>query len=118
MKPFTNGEFTKDRMIKTAAQLSSDKPDIQRAFKDIQLSARTIAPLVDMPSGSIQEQLNQVIAKSQLVSLELNGFTDITGCAQLYISIKYLLEDSMVNKELLDLASLPNTTTGRQWRVD
>ena len=33
MKPFTDGEFIKECMIKVAAQLFPDKPDIQRAFK-------------------------------------------------------------------------------------
>ena len=43
MKPFTNGEFIKNCMVKTAAQLFPDKPDIQQIFMDIQLSARTVA---------------------------------------------------------------------------
>ena len=48
MKPFTDGEFIKDCMIKTGANWFPDKPDIQRAFKDIQLSARTVAQRVDI----------------------------------------------------------------------
>ena len=43
MKPFTNGEFIKNCMVKIAAQLFQDKPDIQQIFMDIQLSARTVA---------------------------------------------------------------------------
>ena len=42
MKPFTDGEFIKECMIKVAAQLFPDKADIQRAFKDIPLSASSL----------------------------------------------------------------------------
>ena len=114
MKPLIDGEFIKNctSIIKTAAHLFSDKPNIQRV-KDIQLSARTVASRVDMLSGNIQEQLDQDIAKLQLVSLVLDEFTDITGCAQLCILIRYVLENSIVKKELLDLVSLRNTTAGQ-----
>ena len=54
MKPFTDGEFIKDCMNKTATQLFPDKLDIQTAFKDIKLFARTVAQRVDMLSGNIQ----------------------------------------------------------------
>ena len=91
MKLFTVGEFIEDCIFKTAAKLFPDKPDIQRAFRHIQLSARTVARRVDMLSGSIQEQLDQDIAKSQFVSLVLNESTDIAGCAQLCIFIRYIL---------------------------
>ena len=37
-----------ERVIKVAAQLFPDKADIQRAFKDIPLSARTVARRADM----------------------------------------------------------------------
>ena len=43
MKPFNNGEFIKNYMVKTAAHLSPDKPDIQQMFMDIQRSTRTVA---------------------------------------------------------------------------
>ena len=39
--------------------------------------------------------------------------TDITGCAQLGIFIRYGLENWIVKEELLNLVSLPNTTTGQ-----
>ena len=48
MKPFTDGEFIKERMIKVAAQLFPDKADIQKAFKDIPLSAMAVARRADM----------------------------------------------------------------------
>ena len=55
MKPFTDGEFIKDCVTKSAAQLFPAKPDIQRGFIDIQLSTRTVARRVEMLSGNIQE---------------------------------------------------------------
>ena len=88
MKPFTDSDFFIDCMIKTAAQLFPDKPDMQKTFKHVQLSAKTVARRVDMLSGNIQEQLDQDIAKSQFVSLALNESTDITGCAQLCIFVR------------------------------
>ena len=112
MKPFTDGEFIKECMIKVAAQLFPDKPDIQRAFKDIPLSARTVARRADMLSSNIKDQLNEDIRKSEFVSLALDESTDITGSAQLCIFIRYVFENS-IKEELLNLVSLPKTTTGQ-----
>ena len=69
MKPFTDGKFIKECMIKVAARLFPDKPDIQRAFKDIPLSARTVARRADMLSSNIKDQLDEDIKKSEFVSL-------------------------------------------------
>ena len=90
-----------------------DKADIQRAFKDIPLSARTVARRVDMLSSNIVDQLNENIRKSGFVSLALDESTDITGSTQLCIFIRYVFENLMMKKELLDLVSLPKTTTGQ-----
>ena len=114
MKPFTDGEFIKECMIKVAAQLFPDKPDIQRAFKDIPLSARTVAWRADMLSSNIKDQLDENIRKSEFVSLALDESTDITGSAQLCIFIRYVFENSIMKEgRLLDLVSLPKTTTGQ-----
>ena len=111
MKSFTDGEFIKECMIKVAAQLFLDKADIQRAFKDIPLSARTVARRADMLSSNIEAQLDEDIRKSEFVSLALDESTDITGSAQLCIFIRYVFENSIMKEELLELVSLPKTTT-------
>ena len=113
MKPFTDGEFIKECRIKVAAQLFPDKADIQRAFKDIPLSAKTVARRANMLSGNVEDQLNEDIRKSEFLSLALDESTDITGSAQLCIFIRYVFENSVMKEELLDLASLPKTTTGQ-----
>ena len=61
MKPFADGEFIKECMIKVSAQLFPDKADIQRAFKHIPLSARTVARRADMLSSNIEDQLDDDI---------------------------------------------------------
>ena len=113
MKPFTDGEFIKERKIKVAAQLFPHKADIQRAFKDIPLSAMAVARRADMQTSSIEHQLDDDIRKSEFVSLALDESTDITGSAQLCIFIRYIFENSIMKEELLDLVSLPKTTTER-----
>ena len=113
MKPFTDGEFIKEHMIKVAAQLFPDKADIQRAFKDVPLSARTVAWRADMLSSNLEDQLDDDIRKSEFVTLALDESTDITGSTQLCIFIRYLFENSIIKEELLDLVSLPKTTTGQ-----
>ena len=100
-------------MIKVVAQLFPDKADIQRAFKDIPLSARIVARRDDMLSSNIEDQLDQDIRKSEFVSLALDESIDITGSAQLCIFIRYVFENSIMKEELLDLVSLPKTTTGQ-----
>ena len=113
MRPFTDGEFIKERMIKVAAQLFPDKVDIQRAFKDISFSARTVARRADMLSSNIEDQLDDDIRKSEFVTLALSESTDITGSAQLCIFIRYVFENSIMKEESLDLVSPPKTTTGQ-----
>ena len=66
-----------------------------------------------MLSSNIKDQLDEVIRKSEFVSLALDEYTDITGSAQLCIFIRYVFENSIMKKELLDLVSLPKTTTGQ-----
>ena len=61
MKPFTDGEFIKECMIKVAAQMFPDKPDIQRAFEDIPLSARTVVRRADMLSSNIKDQYQYLL---------------------------------------------------------
>ena len=90
-----------------------EKADIQRAFKDIPFSARTVARRIDMLSSNIVDQLDENIRKSGFVSLALDESTDITGSAQLCIFIRYVFENLMMKEELLDLVSLAKTTTGR-----
>ena len=86
-------------MIQVAAQLFSDKEDIQRAFKDIPLSARTVARRADMLSSNIEDKLDEDIRKSEYVSLALDKSTDITGSAQLCIFIRYVFENSIMKEE-------------------
>ena len=45
--------------------------------------------------------------------MALDESTDITGSAQLCIFIRYVFENLMMKEELLDLVSLPKTTTGQ-----
>ena len=66
---------------------------------------------MDKLSESIQVQLGEDISKAQFVSLALHDCIDIIGCAQLSIFIRYVFESSIMKEELLDLISLPRTTT-------
>ena len=66
---------------------------------------------MDKLSKSIQVQLGEDISKAQFVSLALDQYIDITGCAQLSIFIQYVFESSFMKEELLDLMSLSRTTT-------
>ena len=93
--------------------LSCHKPDIQRAFKDIPISARTVARRADILSSNIKDQLHEDIRKSEFVTLALDESIDITRSAQLCIFIRYVFENSIMKEELLDLVSLPKTTTGQ-----
>ena len=45
--------------------------------------------------------------------MALDESTDITGSVQLCIFIRYVFENSIMKEELLDLVSLPKTTTER-----
>ena len=62
-----------ERMIKVAAQLFPDKADIQRAFKDIPLSARTIAQRADMLSSNMMYQINLIKWKLILFKKQLQN---------------------------------------------
>ena len=108
-KPFVEGEFVKDCMLKVAEIVCPDK---QPAFQNVSLSRMTITRRVEEIGTDIKEQLNSDVEKYVSVSLALDESTDIGSTAQLLVFIRGVTEDFQISEELFAMVSLKDRTRG------
>ena len=108
-KPFSEGEFVKDCMLKVAEIVCPDK---QRAFQNVSLSRMTITRRVEEIGSDINDQLKSDIEKYVSVSLALDESTDIGSTAQLLIFIRGVTENFQISEELFAMISLKDRTRG------
>ena len=108
-KPFLEGEFVKDCVLKVAEKVCPDK---QRAFQNVSLSRMTISLRVEEISSDINDQLKSDMEKYVSMSLALNESTDIGSTAQLLIFIRGVIEDFQISEELFAMLSLKDRTRG------
>ena len=108
-KPFSEGEFVKDCMLKVAEIVCLDK---QRAFQNVSLSEMTITCRVEKIGSDINDQLKSDIEKYVSVSPALDESTDIGSTAQLLIFIRGVTENFQISEELFAMISLKDQTQG------
>jgi hypothetical protein len=94
-KPFTDGEYVKECIMKAAEILCPEK---QQLFKTISLSLNTVADCVNDLTGDIQCQLKEKCS----YSIATDESTDVTDIAQLAVCIQVV--------ELLELVPMKGKT--------
>ena len=102
-KPFFEGKFVKDCMLKVAKIVWPHK---QRTFQNVSLSRMVITCRVEEIGSDIKDQLNSGIQKYLSVSLALDEFKDIGSTAQLLIFMREVTEDFQISEELFAVVSL------------
>ena len=112
-KPFLEGEFVRDCVLKVAEIVCPDK---QRAFQNVGLSWMTITRRVEETNSDINDQLNSDIEKYVSVSLALDESMDVGSTAQLLIFIRGVTEDFQISKKLFTMLSLKDRTRGPDLR--
>jgi hypothetical protein len=106
-KPFTNGEYVKECIMKAAEIL---RPEKQQLFKTISLSANTVADRVNDLAGDIQRQLKEKCKDFVANSIEIDESTDVTDIAQLAVCIRGVNKDFQLVVELLELVPMKGKT--------
>ncbi|KAM3855168.1 general transcription factor II-I repeat domain-containing protein 2-like isoform 2-T3 [Vipera latastei] len=109
-RPFTEGEFLKNCMIKVCEVLC---PDQKQAFLNINLSGNTVADRISELATDLQGQLTEKGKDFIAYSLAVVESTDITATAQLAIFIRGVDSRLCVTEELLDIKSMHGTSTGK-----
>ena len=109
-KSFPEGAFVKQCMLKVCEQVC---PDQIQAFKNVSLSRNTIADRVKELAGNLADQLAEESRSYTAFSLAVDESTDNRDTAQLSIFIRGVKSDLSVTEELLDVAAMHGTTTGR-----
>uniref|UniRef100_UPI0037E80544 general transcription factor II-I repeat domain-containing protein 2B-like n=1 Tax=Semicossyphus pulcher TaxID=241346 RepID=UPI0037E80544 len=109
-KSCSEGAFLKQCMLKVCEQVC---PDQIQTFKNVSLSRNTIADRVKELAGNLATQLAEDTRGYIAFSLALDESTDNTDTAQLSICIRAVKSDLSVTEELLDVAAMHGTTTGR-----
>lgn len=108
-RPFTDGEFVKNCILKIAEEVCPDK---MGAIANVSLSASTITRRVEDLGQNLFSQLKEKARSFTTFSLALDESNDVADTAQLLIFIRGINENFEITEELAALKSLKGTTTG------
>uniref|UniRef100_A0A3P9L2A9 Uncharacterized protein n=1 Tax=Oryzias latipes TaxID=8090 RepID=A0A3P9L2A9_ORYLA len=110
-RPFTEGEFIKNCMLKLCDAVCPDK---RQLFSNVSLSRNTVAERIDQLSTNLKEQL---IERGSLYliaySLTVDESTDTSDIAQMSIFIRGVDSSLSITEELLAFRPLHGTTAGQ-----
>uniref|UniRef100_A0A3B3IFR8 Uncharacterized protein n=1 Tax=Oryzias latipes TaxID=8090 RepID=A0A3B3IFR8_ORYLA len=109
-RPFTEGEFIKNCMLKVCDAVCPDK---RQLFSNVSLSRNTVAERIDQLSTNLKEQLVGKGKDFIAYSLAVDESTDTSDIAQLSIFIRGVDSSLSITEELLALRPLHGTTTGQ-----
>uniref|UniRef100_A0A3P9MHA2 SPIN-DOC-like zinc-finger domain-containing protein n=1 Tax=Oryzias latipes TaxID=8090 RepID=A0A3P9MHA2_ORYLA len=108
-KPFTDGEFIKDCLMKIVETICPEK---KHEFANVCLDHNTVVQRIEDISIAIKRQLEVKGAKFEFFSLACDESTDASNTAQLLIFLRGVDRDMNVSEELLELQGLTGQTTG------
>ncbi|KAJ4942397.1 hypothetical protein JOQ06_012263 [Pogonophryne albipinna] len=109
-KPFSDGEFVRDCILKVADIVC---PEQKSKFRDISLSNDTVTRRIEDLANDLKEQLGlrvEGLGKGSF-SIALDESTDISDTAQLLI-FRTVTEDFEIGEELLSMESIKDRTRG------
>ena len=109
-RPFTEGEFIKNCMLKACDAVCPDK---RQLFSNVSLSRNTVAERIDQLSTNLKEQLVGKGKDFIAYSLAVDESTNTSDIAQLSIFIRGVDSSLSITEELLALRHMHGTTTGQ-----
>lgn len=108
-KPFTEGDFIKTCLIKTAEIIC---PGNLKAFQNISLSRNTVAERITELACNLSNQIKIKIPTFEYFSIACDESTDIGGTAQLAVFFRACDMEFNIFEELLEIIPMLDTTTG------
>ncbi|XP_045442552.1 general transcription factor II-I repeat domain-containing protein 2-like [Pipistrellus kuhlii] len=109
-KPFTEGGFIKECLIKAAEIIC---PGNVKSFQRISLSRNTVAERVTDLADNLSIQIKEKSSSFEAFSIACDESTDIGGVAQLAVFLRACDTDFNIFEELLELVPMHNTSTGQ-----
>ncbi len=103
-KPFTEGEFVKECMMKMVDNICPEK---KQEFANVRLARK-----IEEISADIKRLVGDKGVDFDFSSLACDESTDISETAQLLIFVRGVDDDMNITEELLDLQSLKGQTRG------
>ena len=110
MRPFTEGLFVKECLVKASDILCPGKTKL---FEGISFSPNTVASRVADLAANMEEQLVATIKDFESFSIALDESTDVSDTAQCAVFARGVDCSLNMTKEFLELIPLKGTTTGR-----
>ena len=106
-KPFSDGEFVKNCMLKAAEVVCPEK---RQAFANISLTRNTIADRISDLSANVDNQLKEKVASFVAFSIAIDESTDVTDIAQLAVFIRGVDASLTITEEFIKLVPMTGTT--------
>ncbi|UYV64814.1 hypothetical protein LAZ67_3002058, partial [Cordylochernes scorpioides] len=107
-KPFTEGDFIKECLIKAAEIVC---PGSVKTFQAISLSRNTVVERVTDMARNLNDQIKEKSSCFEAFSIACDESTDIGGVAQLVVFFRACDMDLNIFEELLELVPMHGTTT-------
>ncbi|UYV71072.1 hypothetical protein LAZ67_8001602 [Cordylochernes scorpioides] len=108
-KPFTEGDFIKECLIKAAEIVC---PGSVKTFQAISLSRNTVVERVTDMARNLNDQIKEKSSCFEAFSIAFDESTDIGCVAQLAVFFRACDTDFNIFEELLELIPMHGTTTG------
>lgn len=110
MKPFAEGDFVKDCLLKAAEIVCPDK---KQYFANVSLSRNTVAQRVTEMADDLTAQLREKAKTFQFFSIAADESTDNTDTAQVMFLLRGVDDHLIVTEELAQVVALHDTTRGQ-----
>ena len=113
-KPFTDGEYIKDALLRVSETLFSDlknKDEIVRRVKEVPLSDSTIRSRIMDMADDVESKQSKDLCDSPFFSIACDESTDVRDVAQLAIMARYFQGDIVI-EDLIGIFPMYGTCRG------
>ena len=109
MKPFTDGEFFKELLLKVADVVCPEKKEL---FSAISLSARTVTRRIEELAANVRSGLEGILNNLEYYSIAIDETTDMKDTCQLAVFVRGVTPTFDIVEEFVRLIPMKDTSTG------
>ena len=111
-KPYNDGKFVKKCLCDVVEILSPENNKLKKMISDVQLSRHTVERRISDINTAIESQLHADFQACEYFNFALDESCDIQDKPQLAIFARFILNDCMIKKKLLNIVLLKDRTRG------